>query len=41
MRTIQFSTFEDMEGDLLIIPTFEGETLSSFVERFDQQLQGP
>ena len=22
MRTIQFSTFEDMEGDLLIIPTF-------------------
>lgn len=40
MRIIQFNTQEEAEGDLLILPLFENESISPFAEKLDTQIQG-
>lgn len=40
MRTVTFTHQEDIKGDLLLLPLFQGEPLSPFAEKMDKVLKG-
>ncbi|MCE5316512.1 MAG: leucyl aminopeptidase family protein [Parachlamydia sp.] len=40
MRTVTFTSIQDLQGDLLILPVCQGEALSAFADTLDKELHG-